>query len=111
MANYNNTQTSGSGAVPVWIAGYGKVPLGYQQLALTSAAQNLTVPTGATVAAIYVTATGGVARYRDDGVAPTSTVGMPLSTGAQFIYSGSLSAIQFILGSGATATLDISYYA
>ena len=111
MTNYAGTQESGSGALPVWIAGYGKIPLGYQQLVLTSAAQALTVPAGATVAAIYVTASGGVARYRDDGTAPTATAGMPLSTGAQFIYSGALAVIEFILGSGATATLDISYYA
>lgn len=73
-----------------------------------SAAAGLTVPAGATIAQLIVEGTGGF-RYRDDGVAPTSSVGMFIATGAAFQYAGPLSAIQFIAASG-SPTLDVSYY-
>jgi hypothetical protein len=82
-------------------------PLGYQQITSLTAATALTVPTGATLAIVYVEAQA--VRYRDDGVAPTTTIGMPLISGAQFQYAGTLSAIQFIAES-AGAILNISYY-
>ena len=82
-------------------------PLGYQQIVGLVAATSLTVPTGATLADITIE--GQPIRYRDDGVAPTATVGMLLYQSQSFRYSGSLAAIQFIQ-TAATATLDISYY-
>lgn len=76
-----------------------------------ASATGLTVPTGATIAQICVE-TAGV-RYRDDGVAPTSSVGMPLvatsTVPACFQYAGPLGAIQFIAISG-SPTMDVSYY-
>ena len=76
-----------------------------------ASATGLTVPTGAAIAEICVE-TAGV-RYRDDGTAPTATVGIPVvatsSAPACFQYAGPLSAIQFILISG-SPTMDISYY-
>lgn len=81
------------------------VPLGYQQIVSPAVATGLTVPAGATMALISVSA--AAARWRDDGTPPTASVGMPVAAGQEFQYSGNLSAIQMI---GTGATLDISYY-
>lgn len=83
------------------------VPLGYQQITTLTAATKLTVPAGATMAVI--TAEAQAVRYRDDGVAPTATVGMPVAVGAPFQYSGTLSAMQFIAQTSG-AILNVSYY-
>jgi hypothetical protein len=90
--------------------------LGYQQITSLSASTALTVPTvdpnGLNVKptiAIIVSETAGV-RWRDDGVAPTGTVGMPLAAGVTLQYDGDLSRIRFIQQS-AGAILNISYYA
>lgn len=84
------------------------IPMGYQQLSSLSSATGLTVPTGARVALI-VAETQGV-RFRDDGTAPTATVGMPLPANTQFQYSGNLSKIKFI-EQAASAKLNVLYYA
>lgn len=84
------------------------VCLGYQQITSLSASAALTVPTGATMALI-VADTQGV-RWRDDGIAPTASVGMPLAVGVSLSYDGDLKAIRFIQ-QAASATLNISYYA
>src|SRR5258706_4123756 len=83
------------------------VPLGYQQItgAPMTAGTGLTVPAGATMALISVS--GATVRWRDDGTAPTASIGMPVTASQEFQYSGNLSKIQFI---GTGATLDISYY-
>lgn len=86
------------------------IPLGYQQIsaATLASATSLTVPAGSRVADIQVdTAT---VRYRDDGTAPTTTVGVQLFNGlAPFSYSGDLTKIQFIAVSGAPV-LNVTYY-
>ena len=51
-------------------------PKGYQQLTVSTTAVALTVPVGATRAVVKVIAQP--VRYRNDGTAPTSTVGFPL---------------------------------
>lgn len=84
------------------------VPKGYQQITALAASTPLTVQAGARYAVITVE--GQAVRYRDDAVAPTTTVGMPLPVGATLRYDGSLAAIRFIeqaLG----AKLNVSYYA
>lgn len=79
-----------------------------QTLTLTTSAQPLTVPQGATSATWSVT--GGSAVYRDDGTAPTATVGLTLPTGV-WGYAGPLGAVQFILPSGVTGTVvTVAYY-
>jgi hypothetical protein len=90
--------------------------LGYQRIASLSAATTLTVPTvdsnGLSVKptlALIVAETQNV-RWRDDGTAPTSSVGMPLAAGVTLQYDGDLSKIQFIEQVGG-AILNISYYA
>lgn len=84
------------------------VCLGYQQITSLSAATGLTIPAGATLAVI-TPVTQGV-RWRDDGVDPTATVGMPVAAGAYFNYDGDLNRIRFIQAT-ASAELNISYYA
>lgn len=85
-------------------------PLGYQQISATTlaAATALTVPAGANFALIRVEAAN--VRWRDDGTAPTATVGMLLlDTDAPLEYSGELSAITFILAAS-SPILNVAYY-
>jgi hypothetical protein len=84
------------------------VCLGYQQITSLSASTVLTVPAGATLALI-VPETQNV-RWRDDGTAPTASIGMPIFVGASLSYDGNLKNIQFIQ-QAASATLNVSYYA
>jgi ABC-type nickel/cobalt efflux system permease component RcnA len=84
------------------------VCLGYQQITSLSAATALTVPSGATLAVIVAEAQA--VRWRDDGVAPTATVGMPVGTYVPLIYDGDLSRIRFIEQT-ASAKINVSYYA
>ncbi len=84
------------------------VCLGYQQISDLSASVGLTVPTGATMALI-TPETQGV-RWRDDGPAPTGSVGMPVAAGAYLSYDGDLRNIRFIQQT-ASAKLNVSYYA
>lgn len=49
-------------------------------------------------------------RWRDDGVAPTASVGMLLPVNTVFVYDGDISRIQFI-ETTASASLSVSYYA
>lgn len=90
--------------------GYTSLPTtsaGYQQITATGTAQSLTVPSGATIAEICVET--AAIRYRDDGTAPTATVGMPAAAGTCFAYSGPLRAFQFIAQSG-SPVVNALYY-
>jgi hypothetical protein len=82
--------------------------LGYQQITDASTAVGLTIPTGANFAMIVCEAQS--VRWRDDGISPTTTVGMPLSVGVDFSYDGDLHRIKFI-AAVAGAIINISYYA
>jgi hypothetical protein len=84
------------------------VCLGYQQITTLTGSTGLTVPTGATMALI-TPLTQGV-RWRDDGTAPSASVGMPIAAGAYFSYDGDLNKIRFIELT-TSAELNISYYA
>lgn len=93
-------------------SGIRRVPCGYQQITSLSAAALLTVPTtcgGGPVTFVRIVAETQAVRYRDDGVAPTATVGMPLAVAVQLDYDGTPSKIQFIEQT-ASAKLNISYY-
>jgi hypothetical protein len=90
--------------------------LGYQQITSLNTAQALTVPTrdanGMSVLpslALITPLTQNV-RWRDDGVNPTATVGMPLLAGVTLQYDGDMTRIRFI-ETTASAELNISYYA
>jgi hypothetical protein len=84
------------------------VCLGYQQITTLSAATALTVPAEATMALI-IPETQAV-RWRDDGVDPTASVGMPVNVGESLNYDGDLRHIRFIEQT-ASAKINVSYYA
>lgn len=81
--------------------------MGYQQITSVSSAVGLTPPSGALKAVIVAENTQ--CRWRDDGVNPTASVGMPLAPGAFFGYDGDLNRIKFI-EVVAGAKLNVSYY-
>lgn len=84
------------------------VCLGYQQITSLSTAAALTVPAQATLA--IITPESQAVRWRDDGVNPTASVGMPVSIATVLSYDGDLSRIRFI-EQAASAKLNVSYYA
>jgi hypothetical protein len=93
-------------------SGIRRVPCGYLQVTVTTV-QSLTIPAscnGIPSLVVIKTETAGV-RYRDDGVAPTATVGMPIAaTDAPVSYEGTISALQFVVTPSGTATVDLLYY-
>jgi hypothetical protein len=92
------------------------VCIGYQQITSLSTAQSLTVPqrdlSGLNQRPTFalITPLTAAVRWRDDGIAPTASIGMPLAAGVTLQYDGDLTRIQFIQNGG-TAELNISYYA
>lgn len=71
-------------------------------------ATSLTVPATATFALINVEGTN--VRWRDDGTAPTASVGFVMYAGAiPQMFSGDLAAVKFIQ-TAATATINVAYY-
>lgn len=84
-------------------------PLGYQQLTSMTSATPLTVPPGANAALLVAEAQN--VRFRDDGTAPTATVGQLLKPAdPNLFYTGALGALQFIAATGG-AILNVTYYA
>lgn len=82
--------------------------LGYQQVASFSAATKWNPPAGTTLA--LVTPSTNAVRWRDDGTAPTATVGYPLAVGQELQYdSNGWGNMNFIPQTG-SAVLDILYY-
>ena len=94
-------------------------PLGYVQLTTTGTAAKLTLPAMpaasglvigyAVIQCIGAAGTDYVA-WRDDGTAPTTTIGMRIFSGQELDYTGDLTMIQFITGSG-SPVLNVSFYA
>jgi hypothetical protein len=90
--------------------------LGYQQITALSASTALTAPTrdvnglSCRPAIAIITPETQAVRWRDDGVAPTATVGMPLAAGVSLQYDGDITQIRFIEQT-ASAKLNITYYA
>ena len=90
--------------------------LGYQQITSLSSATALTVPLtdlnglNCRPSIAIITPETQAVRWRDDGVAPSATVGMPLAVGVTLQYDGDLTKIQFF-EQVASAKLNVSYYA
>jgi hypothetical protein len=84
-------------------------PVATSQMGLTVAtATALTVPATATTAVITVE--GNSVRYRDDGTAPTASVGTLIPVGAVMTLKlTSFTNAQFIQ-TAATANIDVAYY-
>ena len=89
--------------------------MGYQQITSLSSATKLTVPQkdlqglAGTPRIAIITAEAQGVRWRDDGVAPTASVGMPLAAGVTLQYDGDLSQIQFIQQTSG-AIINVTYY-
>lgn len=87
-------------------------PAGYCQASITtatalSAMNGGTIPPTVTLTRIIVE--GAAVRYRDDGTAPTATVGQPLAIGVELLYTGAPNKLQFIPQTG-TAVVNASFY-
>ena len=85
-------------------------PIGYEQLTVSTTAVSLTPPNVGSRVVVILIRTNAV-RYRDDGTAPTSTVGMPQDAGSVLVVCGaSIGKIKLIRSGSADATAEISYY-
>jgi hypothetical protein len=62
-----------------------------------------------TTVVLFVEGTTTAVRWRDDGGAPTATIGMEILTGSTYVYNGTVSALQFIAGTG-SPLLDVAFY-
>lgn len=94
--------------------------LAFQQFTSTVITTAVTLSTtlmkdvlGAPANAVYVSVGGstGAVRYRDDGTAPTSNIGMRLPSGAApFLLQGNLQKLQFIADAvPGNADVNITY--
>lgn len=86
--------------------------LGYEQVTSLSASAALTMPT--TPSALkprvaLIQAESQAVRWRDDGTAPSASVGMRLNPNTSMLYDGDLNKIRFI-EEAASAKLNVSYY-
>lgn len=107
VPGYLSSGACPGGHNPCFYPGNASPPIGYQQLTSLAASTALTVPTGA-IEALIVCESQSI-RWRDDGVAPTASVGMPLAVGVSFPYMGTLSTLRLIQTT-ASATCNVSYY-
>lgn len=88
-------------------SGYRK-SYGYQRITSLSSAVALTWPPGARAARI-VPETQAV-RWRDDGVDPTATIGMPIAAGGEFIYAPAGDKTLFkVIEQTSAAVLNVHY--
>lgn len=92
-----------------------EVPLGHFQPAAVDAATTLTSIVGVQIAArgislVLITPQTQAIRWRDDGTAPTATIGYPLAVGAELRYTGQgLANLQFI-SQVAGAIINVAVY-
>lgn len=86
--------------------------LGFQQLTGMSTPTKLTMPSyigNGVPTNLVVQVEIQPVRWRDDGIAPTATVGMLIPAGGELAYDGDLTALQLIqVTSGAVA--NVSFY-
>ena len=86
-------------------------PLGYCQLTSIDSSTLLSsctdFPASATRAVIIPEAQA--IRYRDDGTAPTTTVGFPVAVGVTVDYTGALSKVR-VIGQTSGAKLNVLFY-
>lgn len=92
-------------------SGIRRTPCGYQQITVTTL-QTLTIPAKCAPGPylVVIKVETQAVRYRDDGVAPTATVGQPIAvTDAPIPYEGTASALQFIAQT-AGGVVDVLFY-
>jgi len=84
------------------------IALGYQQLTSIDASSALTIPAGTAYCVFQCEAQA--IRWRDDGTAPTASVGFPLAVAVNYTYdAGQLSALR-VISQVAGAKLNVVYY-
>ena len=87
--------------------------LGFEQITSLSASAALTMPAvgnaGQKPKMAIIHCESQAVRWRDDGTAPTASVGMRLTVGSELKYDGDLNKIRFI-EEVASAKLNVSYY-
>lgn len=91
-------------------------PLGYLQLtslgnstALVNTGNTTTDGILNSASLVRLTPEAQAIRFRDDGVAPTATVGQPLAVGTTLEYMGTMSAVKIIEQTGG-AKVNASFY-
>jgi len=87
-------------------------PLGYQQITSLSSSTGLTIPSDDTkqpAEKAIISPESQSVRWRDDGTAPTATVGYLLTAGSELEYEGPLDRLRFI-ETASSAKLNICYY-
>jgi len=92
------------------------VTFAFEQITVSTVAKAFTLATyspgtkGTALLATVIVESNGV-RYRKDGTAPTSSVGMPLAAGDVLYVWGSVDIknIKFIRSGAADATLSVEY--
>jgi len=91
-------------------------PMGFEQITVSTVSigftSTLAYPTGGPQADIaQITIATNAATYRDDGIAPTATVGYPIAVGNSYLICGApaIKAARFIRVS-ADGTLNVLYY-
>jgi len=82
--------------------------LGYQQITPGATSTALTIPAGARF--ILIQSHTNPIRWRDDGTAPSATIGMRIPVGVDFLYDGELQKFR-IIEEATGAIVNISYYA
>lgn len=92
--------------------------LGYAQFTSVSASSAIVIGTTAPAAGVtaipsftnslLIFVEGQGIRWRDDGTAPTSSVGMPVAAGQAFSYQGIPGNLQ-IIGQTAGGTVNVMY--
>jgi hypothetical protein len=115
--NFSCPGAAGGGGGSVTVTPAQLTPLGNCRLASLAAATLIStcsggIPAGALLAFIVADAGTANLRYRDDGTSPTASIGIELSSGGNFTYRGSLSALSFIQEgtTPAAAALNIGFY-
>ncbi len=91
-------------------------PMGFEQITVSNVSIGFTAtlayPTGGNTADMaQITLETNAARYRDDGIAPTATVGYPIATATPYVVCGlqAIKQARFIRQS-ADGTLNVLYY-
>ena len=113
LRNYLTVGIAPDGAVVTGI----RRALGYVQMSVTTVVP-LTLAAAITAAGLkastigyaVIQCSGNPIRWRDDGVPPTTTVGMNIPVGGELDYAGEVATFQVVSTTG-TAVLDISFYA
>lgn len=85
-----------------------EIALGYQQITVLTASTGLTVPSGTRL--IRIQCESQAVRWRDDGVAPTATVGQPLAVGVELIYTANAAGVLRFIEQAVGAKLNVTYY-